>query len=371
MIAGVRKVARGTALALALHTAVNARLLRRAPAKEQVREALAPERISVLLPVRNEAHRMGPCLKALQMQEIPAAYVEFLVLDDDSSDATRDVAAAASAADPRLRVLPGAGGPAAGFIGKPWACHQLAQAADPAASVLVFLDVDVVLAADGLARTVGLLRAAGLGFVSPYPRQRAGTAAERLIQPLLQWLWLAFAPLRLAERSRHPSLAMANGQLLAVDAARYRSTGGHAAPEVRGAVLEDIAIARLLRGQGCTGGMADGTDLAECRMYEGWPQLRAGYVKSLWSAAGGRWPASVAQLALLASLYVRRDPVCYAAGVASRIIAARRTGGSAGDAFAHPFSIVLLGYLTAQSWYARWTGRLRWKDRPVVAAGSS
>ena len=37
---------------------------------------------------------------------------------------------------------------------------------------------------------------AGLDLVSPYPRQVAVTAAERLVQPLLQWSWLTTLPLR-------------------------------------------------------------------------------------------------------------------------------------------------------------------------------
>jgi hypothetical protein len=56
----------------------------------------------------------------------------------------------------------------------------------------------------------------------------------------------------------------------------------------------------------------------------------------------------------------------YAAGVAGRVIAARRTGGRAWpDALAHPASIAALGALTARSWRLRRAGRLAWKGRPV------
>ena len=51
----------------------------------------------------------------------------------------------------------------------------------------------------------------------------------RLVQPLLQWSWLTFLPLRLAEASPRPSLTAANGQVLACNAATYRQAGGHAA----------------------------------------------------------------------------------------------------------------------------------------------
>ena len=360
-----RRAARVLAVALAAHSAINARLLRRPPAA-----AGAGERVSVLLPLRDEAHRARPCLTALAAQT-GLENVEFVILDDDSSDATAELVSSAMAGDSRLRLIHGHDAPPPGFLGKPWACARLAAAADPQASVLVFLDADVVLAPDGLARTVALLRSARLDFVSPYPRQEAGSVAERLVQPLLTWSWLTLVPLRLAERSRRPSLALANGQLLAVDADRYRAAGGHGAPGVRASVLEDIALARLLRSRGGTGGMAAGEQLASCRMYEGWPELRDGYAKSLWAAAGGRWAGSAAQVGLLAWLYLRRDGVCYLAGVASRLVAARRTRGRAWpDACAHPLSVALLGALTARSWTRHARGELAWKGRPVVPAGA-
>ena len=256
-------------------------------------------------------------------------------------------------------------------MGKTWACDQLARAADPRATVLVFLDADVVLTPHALTRTITLLRQAKLEFLSPYPRQQTNSRTERLIQPLLQWSWLTFPPLRIAERTRRTSLAMANGQLLAVDARAYRDCGGHAADGVRTEVLEDIALARQLRRHGYAGGMADGTALSTCRMYDGWPQLRDGYSKSLWAAAGGRMTGSIGQVALLGWLYLWPDPISYAAGVTSRLIAARRTGGRGWpDALAHPLSVALLAALTARSWHGRLTGRLQWKGRPVTPAAS-
>jgi hypothetical protein len=365
-----RTAARTVAVAIAAHSLLNARLLRRPPSADT--DLLAGERICVLLPLRDEALRVQPCLEALATQRgLGAAHVEFLALDDASADGTALVVEQSCATEPRLRLIPGTGEPPPGFLGKPWACARLSADADPEATVLVFLDADVVLAPDAIARTVTLLRSAGLGFVSPYPRQTALSPAERLVQPLLQWSWLALAPLRLAERSRRPSLAMANGQLLAVDAMRYAEAGGHSSPNVRGAVLEDLALARTLRAVGARGGMADGTELATCHMYEGWPELRDGYSKSLWAAAGGRLTGSVGQLALLSWLYLRPDPVCYAAGVISRVVSARRTGGRAfPDALAHPISIATLAALTVRSWHGRLTGRLTWKGRPVWHASS-
>jgi len=355
----------GALLALAgtVHTAVNLRLLR-VPPRDPPPVA---ERVSVLLPLRDEAARVEPCLRGLLAQR-GLRDLEVLVLDDGSSDGTADVVRRVTGADPRVRLLAGAALPT-GWLGKPHACAQLAAAAT--GTVLVFLDADVVLAADAVAATVALLRWSGLDLVCPYPRQQAGSAAERLVQPLLQWSWLTFLPLRLAERSPRPSLAAANGQLLAVDAAAYRRAGGHAA--VRGEVLEDLALLRALKRAGGRGGVADGTALASCRMYDGWPALREGYTKSLWSAFGS--PAAAGGvLGLLGLAYVlpaaaalrgsRVGLAGYAAGVAGRALAAYRVGGRVWpDSLAHPASVLVALGLTARSWRARRRGTATWKGR--------
>ncbi len=352
------------AAVLTVHTAVNARLLRVAPNARPVAEL-----VSVLLPVRDEAERVTPCLSAI-LASIALPHLEVIVYDDASTDGTAETAGAVADGDSRVRVLRGGAMPA-GWLGKPHACARLAHEAQ--GNVLVFIDADVTVTPDGIARTVGLLRAAGLDLVSPYPRQDAQTFAERLVQPLLQWSWLALLPLRLAERSPRPSLSAANGQLLCVDTAAYHRAGGHT--RVRDHVLEDIALLRAVKAAGGHGVVADGTDIARTRMYDSWPALRDGYAKSLW-AAGGSIGASAGQVGVLAWLFVlpaiamvrgsRAGLAGYLAGVASRVIAARRTGGQTWpDALAHPLSICVYGYLTALSWVRRLRGTATWKGRSV------
>jgi hypothetical protein len=357
-------VAAGAAALLTAHSALNARLLRTPPTLP-----LAPldERVSVLIPARDEASRIAGCLRAV-LASTHLADLEVIVLDDGSRDGTADLARAAVADDPRVRVVTGRP-PPEGWLGKPYACAQLAELAD--GSILVFLDADVTVSPDGLARSVALLRSSGLDLVSPYPRQLAVGAAERLVQPLLQWSWLTLLPLRPAERSARPSLAAANGQLLCCDRAAYLRAGGHAS--VRTDVLDDIALLRQIKRTGGRGVVADGTQIATTRMYEGWPQLRDGYAKSLW-AAGGSPIGSAGQCALLAAVYVlpaaaalrgsRAGAAGYLAGVAGRVVTGRRTGARiVPDALAHPVSILVLIQLTALSWWRRRRGTASWKGR--------
>ena len=207
------------------------------------------------------------------------------------------------------------------------------------------------------------------------PRQDAVTLGERLVQPLVQWSWLTTLPLRLAERSRRPSLSAAIGQFVLVRRAALERAGGFAA--VRGAVLDDLALVRAVKTAGGRGGVVDGSALARCRMYDGWPELRDGYGKSLWAAFGS--PAgAITVTGALVVVYVlpplaalrgsRTGLLGYAAGVVSRVVTARATGGRAWpDALGHPVSVLAFAHLTGRSLWLHRRGRLSWKGRPVDA----
>lgn len=351
----------GSALAVAgaAHAAINARLLRRPGVGGG-----GTRRVPVLVPARDEQESIAACVSSVLGQR---GLRELIVLDDGSSDATAPRARAAGA-----RVVAGSPLPE-GWLGKPWACAQLTAAADPDAEILVFVDADVRLAPGALRRAVALLEQSGLDIVCPFPRQEAHGVAERLVQPLLQWSWLTALPLRVAERSRRPSLTAACGQFVVVRRAALERAGGHAA--VRRQVIDDIALVRAIKATGGRGGVVDGSALANCRMYRGWGELRDGYAKWLWSAFGSPFGAA-AVLCGLGLAYVlpplaalrgsRAGLLGYAGAVVSRIIAARASGGRAvPDAAAHPASVMVLGYLTVRSVAGYRRGTLRWKHRPV------
>ncbi|MET8351345.1 MULTISPECIES: glycosyltransferase family 2 protein [unclassified Micromonospora] len=362
--------------ALTGHTWVNASRWLRRPTD---RPDEVGEPVAVLLPLRDEAARVAPCLRALLAQRgVPG--LRIVVLDDGSTDGTADVVRAVAGGDPRVTLLTGVA-PPPGWLGKPHACWQLATRADPAATALVFVDADVVLAPHAVAAAVTELRAARATLLSPYPRIVVTTAADRLVQPLLQWLWLTFLPLRAMERSPRPSLAAAGGQFLVLDRAGYTAAGGHAA--VADKILEDVELARAIKRAGGRIALADGSRLATCRMYDDWPQLRDGYSKSLWASFGhpGAAAAVVASLLLLytapplvtvialaagAPVVAAVGLAGYLLGVAGRVLTARATGGRWWpDALAHPVSVVVLGWLTSRSYHLRKQRRLTWRGRPV------
>ena len=362
----------GTGLAIALtgHTIVNLRALR-TPRPDS---CPLPERVSLLIPARNEEAHIERTVRSALGQE-GVEDLEVIVLDDGSTDRTAEILA--SICDSRLTVITGGSEPLpAGWLGKPWACARLAERAT--GSILVFVDADVRLEPWAVRSSASELRSGSFALLAPYPRQIAETWLERLVQPLVTWSWAATMPLGWAERSHRPSLSAANGQLLIFDAAAYRSIGGHAC--VRGAVVEDVALMRALKIAGHLTATVDGSSLADCRMYDGAAQVAAGYGKSLWSAFGG--PAgSVGVNTLLLTAYVVPPAAMivsgnrstraigfagYAAGVASRALVARRTGERLWpDAAAQPASILAFSALNAVSWVRHLRGTNTWKGRSV------
>jgi hypothetical protein len=354
-----RLTALGSALAIAgaAHCVVNATRLRRPSTVDR-----PVPTVSVLIPARDEAGTITRCVSATVGQD---AVAEVIVLDDGSTDGTAELAAAAGA-----RVVRGSD-PPDGWLGKTWACAQLVSAVDD--DLLVFVDADVELAPGAVRAAVTTTLEHGLDIVCPFPRQLTGSASERLVQPLLQWSWLTTLPLRVAERSARASLTAASGQFVIVRRSALERAGGFAA--VRGAVLDDIALVRAIKASGGRGGVIDGSELAACRMYDGWSSLRDGYGKSLWSAFGS--PAgALAVAALLAGTYVlpavamlrgsRLGALGYAAGLISRVVAGRVTGARVWpDALAHPASIAVFDYLVLRSLIEHRRGTLTWKGRAV------
>ena len=84
----------------------------------------------MLLPLRDEATRVAPCLRALLAQRgVPG--LEIVVLDDGSTDGTAEVVRAVAGDDPRVTAAHRGRPPPPGWLGKPHACQQLADPGRP------------------------------------------------------------------------------------------------------------------------------------------------------------------------------------------------------------------------------------------------
>ena len=314
-------------------------------------------RVSLLVPARNEAASLPTTLPSWQAQGAD----ELIVLDDGSTDDTPRILAAADG----VRVLRGATLPA-GWSGKNWACHQLAQAAS--GEVLVFTDADVAWRPGALARVVAEMQATGAGLLTVWPRQRCVTFGERLVVPLVDLLLLANLPHPLVRALPFASLSGANGQLMAWRREAYDRVGGHAA--LPGAVLEDVLLARRAKGMGIRLALRLGGPWLETRMYRGWAEVVAGFGKNVLPAAGGSRLALLAIGALNLAAYTLPwlvawfDPRWWAlaaAGLALRAAANAKSGRSPWEAVLQPLGPVAFAAVVRRAVAGR--GGYAWKGR--------
>ena len=328
--------------------------------------SLIAESVSVIIPVRNEAphiHQLVACLNA----QTDLTHVEFIFLDDNSEDETLSLLQQELVGLENFTVIKGQ--PlTTGWIGKTWALHQLLEASS--GEIIVSIDADVRITPAAISRSVTSLKNLGLDFVSPYPRQLTQSLAERLIQPLLQWSWMATLPLAIAKKSSYPSMAVANGQFFIVRRNALLLAGGY--ESVKSDVLDDIFLARNLIKSGSHGIVLNGSSIATCHMYSSWAQIENGYGKSLNRAFGSIVGSIFATLFLfitgIAPIVVAFTGaswgwIAYSLVVVTRMLSALRSKGRIIDSLAHPISSIVLIYLIVYSWLKR--GTIEWKGRTV------
>lgn len=239
--------------------------------------------VSLLIPMRNEAARLDASLPALLAQHAD----EIILLDDESTDGTGTLARSMLAGHPRAVVEDGVPAPP-GWVGKSWACHQLAAKAS--GSLLVFCDADILLGEGAVDAAIAQMQAQQADVFSVFCRQVTASFGEHLIAPLIDDVLLCFLPFGLLS-ANVPRAATASGALLAFTRPAYRRLGGHAA--VRGEIVEDVAIARRTRQAGLKLGLALGGQQAATRMYSGYRETVTGMSRGLLPVVGGSRTALV------------------------------------------------------------------------------
>jgi chlorobactene glucosyltransferase len=336
--------------------------------------------VSVMIPARNEAGSIGSTVRSLLAQDYPR--FELLVLDDGSSDATRDVACAAAGGDARLQVITGKTLPA-GWLGKNWACQQLAERATGA--WLVFTDADVHWETNAVSKVVAEMVRTQADCLAVWPTQVSVSWSERLVVPLMAMTVIAYLPTLLVHHTPWASLSAANGQCLVFRREAYCSIGGHNA--VRDRVLDDVMFARTIKSYGLRLRMVDASGLITCRMYGGWRQVRDGFAKNILAghadsvfflamSAIFHWLVFVGPWLWLAFGWMRADPgwplwplTLVMLGTGVRALTAAVSRQRPADAILMPFSTVLMTVIAAQSVWWRWHyGGPVWKGRVTVAS---
>ena len=273
----IYQVAIALLLSLALlNLALNMRSL-----KVPRRDARVPDPrplVSVIVPARNEEDNIGPCLTSLLKQDYPN--FEIIVLDDNSEDATAEVAMLTINGDSRVRLMSGKPLPA-GWAGKPYACWQAARQAR--GDWLLFTDADTLHSPDMLRRTLALALETRVALLSGFPRQLTQPLSQKIAIPMIYFIILSLAPLWWLHRSPKPAASVAIGQFLLFCARDYWDVGGHEA--VKNRITEDLYLGAKITQNGGRHLAVDLSDLVSCHMYNSLSAVWEGLTRALYAVS--------------------------------------------------------------------------------------
>jgi glycosyltransferase involved in cell wall biosynthesis len=234
------------------------------------REAQRPA-VSVIIPARNEEACLGDCLQSF-VGQLGAAF-EIIVVDDHSTDRTREIAK--SFQQERVRVIEAPRLPA-GWTGKNNAVTAAARQAR--GEWLLFTDADTVHIPGSISRALAEAQEHNVEMLSYSPEQIAVTFWEMATLPVIFAELARQYPPSVVSDPASP-IAAANGQFILIRRDAYEAVGGHAA--IASEILEDVALARAVKRSGRKIRFRYAPDAVRTRMYRNYTQLRDGWTKNL------------------------------------------------------------------------------------------
>jgi glycosyltransferase involved in cell wall biosynthesis len=256
-------------------------------AAETVASAVFAGRISAVVPARNEEAVIATCVESLAQQPEIA---EVFVVDDQSTDRTAEIVRGLAARIPKIRLLR-TEGPPGGWVGKNYAVWIGAQqASEP---WLLFTDADAEHLPRAAAHALELAREHDAAIVSFSPEQIVRRWYEKALIPLV---FTRLAKLYSYDAVNDPKspVAAANGQFLLIRREVYESVGGHAS--LPGEVLEDLALARMVKRAGYRLWFGSGAGFVRVRMYRSFSEMWQGWKKNLYRLIGGTPRAMYSEL---------------------------------------------------------------------------
>jgi hypothetical protein len=225
--------------------------------------------ISIIVPARNEEASLGACLESLVAQT--GIGFEIIVVDDDSTDLTAEIA----------RSFPGIHVIAAGPLPENWTGKNNAMSAGSKVAKgkwLLFTDADTVHLPGSLARGVAEAEQHGAALLSYSPQQEVHGFWEKAVMPVIfAELAITYPPQAVSDPTS--AIAAANGQYLMISREAYDAVGGHT--KIADELLEDVAMARMIKSSGRKIFFRYGGDAVRTRMYRSFAHLREGWTKNL------------------------------------------------------------------------------------------
>lgn len=328
-----------------------------------------PVQLSILIPARNEAKNLPDLLDKLTQAIHPGR--EIIVYDDASEDESPVILESYRKKYPAIRVLRGEG-PPPGWLGKNFACHQLAAAAK--GEYFLFLDADVHPQPGLIGAMTTQMEKYHLDLLSLFPTQEMHSAGEIRSVPLMNYILLSLLPLTLTRLSRNPDFSAANGQCMLFRAKAYRKYLFHQMVSME--AVEDIQIMKEMKKRKLNTETQLGGRFISCRMYENYKEAREGFARNIRHYFGRSylWMGLFAFLTTAGPLLTwlawgLSGFLIYLGGAAFvRLATAHRSGQNAWALLLrHPLLQWSMLEIMAYSLMAKRRGSLRWKGRNILS----
>lgn len=247
-----------------------------------------PAHVTAIVPARNEEAVIAECVASLAQQPEIA---EILVIDDQSTDQTALIVRQQMNSVPQLRLLQTRGLPV-GWVGKNHAVWLGAREAK--SEWLLFTDADVLHDKDSAARALAISTNENAAMVSFSPEQVMQTWYERALIP---YVYCRLARKFSFDEINNPEspAAAANGQFLLIRRDVYDAVGGHAS--VASEILEDVALAKLVKSAGHRIWFGSGKRIVRVRMYRNFRSMWQGWKKNLYQLMGGNMESAAKEIA--------------------------------------------------------------------------
>ena|SRR5271170_553786 len=240
---------------------------------------------TAIVPARNEEAVISACVESLAIQ---SEIGEVFVINDQSTDATASIVERLSCQIPKLRLL-ATGELPTGWVGKNNAVWLGAREAH--GQWLLFTDADAVQEKDSTAKALAIAAEEDAVMVSFSPEQVMETWYEKSLIPYVYCrLGNKFSFKEVNDPRK--TAAAANGQFLLIRKDVYEAVGGHAS--VASDVVEDVALAKRVKGAGYRIWFGSGKGMVRVRMYRTFAAMWEGWKKNLYPLLGGN-PGGVAK----------------------------------------------------------------------------
>lgn len=258
--------------------------------------------VSVLVPARDEAEHIERCVRSLLAQRYER--LEVLVMDDNSSDATGAIVQGMIDGLPpeqqgRLQLWRGEPLPQ-GWVGKNFACYQLAQHAT--GDYLFFTDADTFHDPETVGAVLDCMQRLNVQMLTALPAYELRNTGESLVVPLLTFRVFTLLPLALVRKRWGSVLAVANGPVICFERLVYKATGGHKA--VKDAIVEDVSLARLTKAAGYRMAFVDAWKMVSCYMYDSFMEMWVAFSRVFFACYGYSLPGASGILLFNLALYV-------------------------------------------------------------------